>query len=368
MPWTKTANVAMYEGANWNSLVKIEPECSPEQARRIALLDPDISFFFHCRDAMVLTNPKWSAPRQFNPGDCAFFSGKPWFGSAPQADGYIKDGMSIAYIGDVSTQNLASAGCYVSTDGSAAVDVVCIFAANLNSQLPSGSVKLAPNIPVPANGTYACAGADLVTALQSGVIQKLQAKGITVLLSFLNNHDAAGWSEFSSPALAKNFVEQLQSVVNKYGLDGIDIDDEYSAGTPNQQSLAMVTSMMKSAMPDKIISKALWADSQYFGVPYQGVTLEQTLTYGWEMSYGGEPKYRLPQYVELGMKKNTLSLGFWTGQPSPDPKGDVNWLKANGYEGVMVYAFQGQDNQDLLGEVVVDWCGQGSWSRLPNCP
>jgi hypothetical protein len=358
----------MFEGANWESYVKTAPNCPPEQARRIALLDPTISFFFHCREPMVLTNPAWPAPRRFNPGDSVFFNGEPRWGSAPQCDGYVKDGMSVAYVGHVSAGDLAAPGCYVDSDGAAAVDVVCIFAANLCASVPDGAVRLAPLVNVPAGGTYATAGANLAAALQSGVIPQLQAKGITVLLTFLNNHDAAGWSEFDSAALAANFVEQLRVVVNAYGLDGIDIDDEYSSGTPIQDSLAMVTSLMQQALPGKIISKALWQDEQYFNVPYQGVSLQDTLTYGWEMSYGRPPQHRLQQYVELGMGKEALVLGFWSGSPSPTPDADVAWLKSNGYAGVMVYAFQDDPNPSLIGGLVDDWSGPGNWNKLPDCP
>lgn len=364
MPWTKTANVAMYEGANWDSYIKTVPQCPPEQARRLALLDPSISFFFYCRQPMVLTNPAWSAPRQFNIGDSVFFSGEPWWGSAPQCDSYAKNGMSVAYVGDASQSNLADTGRYVTADGNPAIDVVCIFAANLNATVPTGAVRLAPGVSVPSGGTYAVSSQGLLTALQSGVIQQLQDKGISVLLTFLNNHDAAGWSEFSSEPLAQNFVEQLQVIVTQFGLDGIDIDDEYSAGTPISNSLAMVTSLMQKSMPDKLISKALFDDIQYFSVPYKGVTLQQTLTYGWEMSYGGAPQYRLPPYAELGMNTQALVLGFWSGSPSPNPATDVQWLKQNGYEGVMVYAFQEAPNCTLLGQLVCDWCGPGNWKRL----
>ena len=83
------------------------PNCSPEEARRIALLDPSISFFFFARDDMEL------APRIFNPGDAVFFSGKPWWGSAPQSDGYLKDGISLAYIGSLDTFDPNVAGTYV---------------------------------------------------------------------------------------------------------------------------------------------------------------------------------------------------------------------------------------------------------------
>ncbi len=367
MPWAKTPDVAMYKGADWSGLVETVSQCSPGLAFRIARLNPDISFFFFCREGMVLEATAGNPTRVFNPGDAVFFTGTPWFGSAPQCDAYQKDGVSVAYISGSPT-NVATAGCYTTAQGLPAVDVVCIFAANINQTPASCAVRLAPNIVVPAGGTLACGNLNILQILQSGTIASLQGQGITVLLTFLNNHDNSGWSEFASASDAATFTAQLQSIVVQYGLDGIDIDDEYSARTPNSTSLAMVTSMMQTAMPDKIISKALFEDLQYFGVPYKGVTLEQTLTYGWEMGYGASPQYVLPPYVSAGMAANALPKGFWANQPSPDPVADVNWLKNNGYAGVMVYAFEAPANQKYLGQLVVDWCGSGNWNKTPNCP
>lgn len=364
MPWTKTPNVAMYGGANWDGLVSTVPNCSPQAAMRIAVLNPKISFFFFCREPMVLDNPT----RVFSPGDAVFFSGAPWFGSAPQCDSYQKTGMSIAYVNNATPTNVAATGCYVTSQGLPAVDVVCIFAANINLTTVGTSVRLAPSISVPAGDALAVGAPNIVHVLQSNAIAGLQALGMTVLLTFLNNHDTSGWSEFTSESDAQTFALQLQSVVDQYGLDGIDIDDEYSSGTPNDYSLAMVTSLMQPLMPGKIISKALWNDLQDFGVPYNGVTLEQTLTYGWEMSYGIPPKDVLPPYVAKGMAKNALSKGYWSGQPPQHPADEVAWMKANGYEGVMAYAFETPANAALLGSLVDDWCGPGNWNQQPNCP
>lgn len=355
----------MFKGADWNTLIKRVPNCTPEEAKRIAVKTPEISFFFFCREFMVLET--LGDKGIFNPGDAVFFSGQPWYGSAPQCNSYEKTGLSVAY---VSIDKLQTTGCYTMADGSAAVDIVCIFAANINKKpFPSGAVALAPNTKVPEGYPYVVGGSDYAS-LTAADIQKLQNKGITVLLTLLNNHDATGWSEFPDVATATNFSEQLKEVVDRLGLDGIDIDDEYSAGEPIPSSLVTVTTIMKQLMPGNIISKALWADYEYFTPKYENNTLADNLTYGWEMGYGGNPEYRLPPYVNFGMATNTLVCGFWSGQMSPSrpPSSDVSWLKENNYEGVMVYAFQEQPNIDLLGELVNDWNGNGNWNKTPNCP
>lgn len=355
MPWSIKRNAAMFAGANWNGHVKTVSGCTPEKARRIAAQDPRIRFFFICRDHLTLEHRQWAKPKYFYPDDAVFFTGEPWYGHTPQCDVYVKEGLSVAYVDDVTPENLIAAGCHLDDNGLPKVDVVCIFAANLNKILPRGGVRLAPDVPLPAGATLACGQVNVAQVLQSGAIQTLQAKGITVLLTFLNNHDEAGWSEFKTDEDAHNFVAQLQDIIQRHGLDGIDIDDEYSEGPALPTSLAMVTSFMRRAMPDKIISKVLFADLHLFATRYQGSSLADNLTYGWEMSYGEPPHHRLPPYVDAGMLRQSLALGFWAGQPSPSPIEDTAWVKAKGYGGVMTYAAQTQDNAALLGNLIDAW-------------
>jgi Glycosyl hydrolases family 18 len=285
MPFTKTANVAMYGQGDWSGWMKTVSNSTPEAAFRIATADPDIRFFFFAREPMVLTNPAWSQPKVFQPGDAVFFSGEPWWGSAPQCDGYAKDGLAVAYVGSLDTSDPNIAGDYETAQGLPAVDIVCLFAANLNVSITSDYVRLAPEVTVPAGGTLAVAH-DYYLPVFAKSVAALQAKGIAVLLSFLNNHDAAGWSQFATEENASSFAAQLKYVVDTYGFDGIDIDDEYSSvPIPLPDSLAMVSTLIRQQMPDKILSKALYNDlsgvMNVFAGRYEGVGLAQNLTYGW---------------------------------------------------------------------------------------
>ena len=262
MPFTVTPNVAQYGGANWSNFIKTVPNCTPQSAQRIARADPNIGFFFYCRGVLVLDGHP-----QFNPGDAVFFSGAPWPGSAPQADIYQKDVFTMAYV-MTNTSSLANAGCYTLADGRQFFDFVSVFAANLDGP---------PNVPVltftlPVNASL----------YDTDDVKKLQNLGITVLLSVVNNWSKAGWSEFTDQTAAQWFVDQLVAAVDRFGLDGIDIDDEYSIGTPTDTNLAMVTTLLRQALPGKIVSKALFDDSQYFGPTWNGHTLTGNLTYGWD--------------------------------------------------------------------------------------
>ncbi|WP_424094189.1 hypothetical protein [Moorena producens] len=85
LEWTKVPDVAQYGEADWSAEVTRVSNITLEQAKEIAEGDPNINFFFYMRYGMVLPTKG-----TFNPRDAVFFSGKPWWGSAPQADGYYK--------------------------------------------------------------------------------------------------------------------------------------------------------------------------------------------------------------------------------------------------------------------------------------
>ncbi|MFL6253468.1 MAG: hypothetical protein ACJ74T_00460 [Pyrinomonadaceae bacterium] len=270
----------------------------------------------------------------------------------------IDKGRMTAYINPQSSQQFRDAAGYTLADGSPALDVVCIFAGNYAA---AEQPYLRANNNNPA--TTQPFNDNIQQVLDDGSVKYLQSKGLAVLLTVTNGWQSVGWSEFTSEGDAMSFAQYLKTeVVEKYGLDGIDIDDEYSTGSPNNTSLIMVTTLMRQIMPDKIISKALWSDYGYFQATWNGNTLAGNLNYGAEMSYGGDPQSRLEPYTQVGLNKGQLSLGFTADRPSSDPDQDVQWLKANGYAGVMAYAFEEQANIDLMGRLVNDWYGPGNWN------
>jgi len=267
-------------------------------------------------------------------------------------------GRMTAYINPQSPQQFRNAADYTLADGSPALDVVCIFSGNY-ATAEKPCLRANNNSPL----TTKPFDDNIQAVLDDGSVKCLQDKGLTVLLSITNGQHSVGWSEFTSESDAMDFAQYLKDdVIDKYRLDGIDVDDEYSKGTPNETSLIMVTTKMREIMPDKVISKALWDDSDYFQAKWDGHTLAGNLTYGAEMGYGGPPNDRLPPYTDYKLNKNQLSLGFWSHQASPNPDQDVKWLIDQGYAGIMVYAFETQDNVDLMGQLVNDWYGPGNWN------
>ncbi len=92
--WECIPDVAEYKLADWDNVVMRVDGITAHEAKCIAESYPEIDYFFittGCR--FVLENEEAQPPtyRVFNHGDTIFFSGKPWWGSAPGlADGYIK--------------------------------------------------------------------------------------------------------------------------------------------------------------------------------------------------------------------------------------------------------------------------------------
>jgi hypothetical protein len=200
---------------------------------------------------------------------------------------------SIAYV-EVNNDQLANVGKYTLADGANAFDVGIIFAANIDYDGTRAQLSL--NDQVQATLDQA--------ATQ---IRPLQAKGITVELSVLGNHQGAGIANFPTPAAAADFARQLRAVVTKYRLDGIDLDDEYSDygvnGTPqpNAQSIGWLISALRAEMPHKLLSfydigpasTSLAASSPRIG---------SKLDYAWNPYYGSYSAPTIP-----GMPRSRLS-------------------------------------------------------------
>lgn len=88
----KVPNVAQYKEADWSQVVGIARNISVREAQMIANSNPDITFFFYTKGGQMVLEKQDGSYRVFRHGDAVFFSGKPWWGSAPGlADGYVKE-------------------------------------------------------------------------------------------------------------------------------------------------------------------------------------------------------------------------------------------------------------------------------------
>lgn len=85
--FTRVVDVAQYKGADWANEVRREKALTIDQAKVIAAANPKITYFFITKGGQMSLDAKGV----FRTGDVVFFSGKPWYGSAPGlADAYEK--------------------------------------------------------------------------------------------------------------------------------------------------------------------------------------------------------------------------------------------------------------------------------------
>lgn len=101
-------------------------------------------------------------------------------------------------------------------DGTPFFDAVILFAANINYNSEEDRVYLHNNPNVQA-----------LLDNSDTFIQPLREKGIKVYLGLLGNHDASGLAQLSDWG-AQQWAQEVAEVCYTYGLDGVNLDDEYS--------------------------------------------------------------------------------------------------------------------------------------------
>lgn len=233
---------------------------------------------------------------------------------------------NMAYV-EVNNNRLENARCYIDSQTKKPFfEMVSIFAPNINGDDPNQpTISLNP---------------ETKATMESGQIERLHQNGIKVLATILGNHQNAGWACMTDPEAAKAFADKVVAFVNKYHLDGIDIDDEWSRCDSNDFSMTMMAQAIKAhpGFKGKLLTKALFSDSWYFQSNYQGHRLSEYLDYGWEMSYGGSDfDWRLNTYKQNGMQNNHLMIGGWTNYSYPDPVEIGKYTANHKLAGAMVY-------------------------------
>lgn len=170
------------------------------------------------------------------------------YGDRPSTD-KPGDFVTICYV-EVNGNNPLNAGEWtLASSGKQLIDIVNLFAANINYD----EDKKCPYVYLNKNLQY-------ILNHRDKYIRPLQEKGIKVCLTILGNGQGVGVANLSDED-ARNFAQELKAIVEAYGLDGIDFDDEWSKyedfdrpGFPDRgpypyERLCYETKM---AMPDKL--------------------------------------------------------------------------------------------------------------------
>lgn len=215
--------------------------------------------------------------------------------------------LGVCYV-EVNNNNMLNAGSYTLQNTNRQLfDVAIIFAANINYDASKSRAYLSNN--------------NNVTKVLNDVntyVKPLQQKGIKVLLDVLGNHQGAGISNFPNREAAKDFALQVAHTVYTYGLDGVDLDDEYAGygnngtGQPNNSSFVMLLQELKAAMPDKLIT------FYYLGPAtsrqsYNGDQAGNYIDYSWNPYYG---TYSAPNVPPL-TKSKLSAAATWIQNTNP---------------------------------------------------
>ena len=199
--------------------------------------------------------------------------------------GSISDPLSVAYV-EVNSNELANVGKYELADGSNAFDVAIIFAANINHDGTAPYLHLNDQVQATLD--------DAETQ-----IEPLQEKGIKVTLSLLGNHQAAGFANFPTQASAEAFADEVADVVNTYGLDGVDIDDEWvsygTGGTPavNPASATWLVEALHEKLPTDSLITLYDIGETAASLQQAPASVVDKLDYIWNPYYG---QYNPPQF------------------------------------------------------------------------
>lgn len=219
----------------------------------------------------------------------------------------LNNPVGICYV-EVNNNNMLNAGSYTLQNSNKQLfDVAIIFAANINYDVSKSRAYLSSN--------------NNVTKVLNDVntyVKPLQQKGIKVLLDILGNHQGAGISNFPNREAAKDFALQIANTVYTYGLDGVDLDDEYAGygnngtGQPNSSSFVMLLQELKAAMPDKLIT------FYYLGPAtsrqsYNGDAAGNYIDYSWNPYYG---TYSAPNVPPL-TKSKLSAAATWIQNTNP---------------------------------------------------
>ena len=133
-------------------------------------------------------------------------------------------------------------------DGRLLTDYVVLFAYNINYNKENGDVYV-----------FANPQCQYILDHYDEIIRPLRERGVKVIVSILGNHDESGLAQLSDLG-CREFAQKVAAIVNGYGFDGVNYDDEYSNSPDLSNPLFAPRSQAqgnrlyfetKKALPDK---------------------------------------------------------------------------------------------------------------------
>ncbi|MCL2113107.1 MAG: endo-beta-N-acetylglucosaminidase family protein [Streptococcaceae bacterium] len=229
-----------------------------------------------------------------------------------------------------------------------AFDIGIIFAANINYDTTSKKPYLFLNERV----------TQTLNEYETQ-IRPVQARGTKVLLSILGNHQGAGFANFTTYESADAFAAEIEQVVNKYHLDGVDFDDEYAEygknGTaqPNNSSFIWLLQALRSRLgTDKLITLYNIGPSAYNSAT--NPLMSELVNYSWNPYYGS---WQPPQIV--GMDASRLgAAAVEVGVNQSTAIQLANRTKTEKYGIYLMYNLSGTNSASYISAVTQELYGR----------
>lgn len=170
-------------------------------------------------------------------------------------------GIKIISCMEVNDTNPLNNLCFtLKSSGKPLIDMVIFFSANINYNAETGMVYVSKNPNI-----------QHLLDNRDKYIKPLQDRGMKVILGILGNHDRSGVANLSDET-ARLFAQELKTVCDTYGLDGVFFDDEYSKYQypappgfvePSSAAAARLVYETKKAMPDKLVTVYVYLTTSY---------------------------------------------------------------------------------------------------------
>lgn len=244
---------------------------------------------------------------------------------------------SVAYI-EVNSNSISNVGRYtLAGSGANAFDLAVIFAANINYDGTNAVFYCNPQVQAVLDNA-------------ATTIKPLQQKGIKVLLSVLGNHQGAGFANFPDEASADRFSASLADTVTRYGLDGIDFDDEWAEygknGTsqPNDWSFVYLVKSLRKRLPDKLITFYNIGPAADH-LSYGGLRVGDMVDYAWNPYYGS---YDAPAIPGLGPAQLGAAAVDLNNTSTSTMKSFAQKTKADGYGVYVTYDLRAGDHSSVI--------------------
>ncbi len=255
---------------------------------------------------------------------------------------------------EVNDGNILNVGSYTLRDsGKQLFDIAVIFAANTNYNAAEQRACLTLNNNV-----------QHVLSNRDKYIKPLQDKGIKVLLGVLGNHDFTGVANMGG-IYATAFAAQCKAAVEAYGLDGIDLDDEWSKYTSTNKyglssgaKMAQLVLALRKAMPDKILTVYNIGAATSMPATYEGESVADAIDLGM-YAYYGQYATSAPNYTTKNKYSPTAT---WIYSSSPTAANLLThtqtYVVNNGFGAWFAYDIRDKDVSGYLSNASMPMFGE----------